>query len=244
MYNAYNPYRYEDSDGEWFGLLADIASIAWSAYDFVTDLTAANAAWLVADVAAAVVPFVPASKTSRITASLVEKANKYTKVVSNTIQKTAKFIGKNYNETVKLINKTTTKISKAPWARKAAVWSYEGVKKGIGRLGQHFVKHGDDLNKFNLNNIDEYFKFSSEFLNKSGGKYLTDRGIFYSIKQGADELFFNPHNGLLVVVRNSSAGKYIGSFYQAVKGTKPKNFIKDIKDLWLRWTYHLLSFSF
>lgn len=243
MYNAYNPYRYEDSDGEWIGLLVDIVSVAWSAYDFVQDPTAANAAWLAADVAAAVAPFVPASKTSRITAALVEKANKYTKVVSQSIQSTAKFLGKNYNETVKLINKATTEISNAPWARKAVAWGYEGLKKGIGRLGQHFVKHGDDLGKFNLNNIDEYFKFSSDFLGRTGEKYLTDHGMFYKLKQGTDNLFFNPHNGLLVVVKNSKTTGYVRSFYQAGK-SKGGRFLDDIKDLWLRWTYQLLRFAY
>ena len=60
-----NPITNRDENGYFFETLFDIASILWSAWDYATNPTWANAGFLAWDIAAAIIPYMPGSYSKK-----------------------------------------------------------------------------------------------------------------------------------------------------------------------------------
>lgn len=90
-YCGSNPIAYEDPTGHFWETAFDVASLAWSAYDFIKKPNLVNGLFLAWDVVALVAPFVPGSYVAK-GIKLVSKGTKYlTKALksSNKLAKTA-----------------------------------------------------------------------------------------------------------------------------------------------------------
>jgi hypothetical protein len=73
-YTVGNPLKYRDPSGHWFETAWDIANIAWDIYEVKQDPSLLNIGCLVVDVAAAVLPIVPAG------AGLIARGGKGAKI--------------------------------------------------------------------------------------------------------------------------------------------------------------------
>ena len=72
LYCANDPVNYVDPSGYFFDIAIDIVSVGWSAYDMVKDSSLKNAGFLAYDIAVAILPYVPASRTYKAIDSLVD----------------------------------------------------------------------------------------------------------------------------------------------------------------------------
>lgn len=88
-YCGSNPVAYEDPSGHAWETVFDIASLAFSAYDFIKKPNLVNGLFLAWDVAALVVPFVPGSYVAK-GIKLVAKGVKYATKALKTVSKSAK----------------------------------------------------------------------------------------------------------------------------------------------------------
>ena len=76
-YCANNPVNYVDPSGHVFETILDLASVGWSFYEYVKNPSWNNFGWLMWDIGATAVPFVPGSYVKKGTrlAGKVSKAN-------------------------------------------------------------------------------------------------------------------------------------------------------------------------
>ena len=116
-YCGSNPIAYEDPTGHFWETAFDVASLAWSAYDFVKKPNLVNGLFLAWDVVALVAPFVPGSYVAK-GIKLVSKGAKYltkTLKTSNKVAKTAKYLDKAYDtsKTIKRIKNSRKTLETA-----------------------------------------------------------------------------------------------------------------------------------
>ena len=135
--NAYcynDPVNYCDPSGHALETIFDIGFAIWSLIDFIKDPTWANAGWLALDVAALVVPFLPAGS------KVITKADDLLDVVG--------FVNK-YDEVIVLGQSMTTRVS--PYADEigAAVYggltSFKDLEKAYGTVLTTFIGYSDNM---------------------------------------------------------------------------------------------------
>lgn len=155
-YCGSNPIAYEDSTGHFWETAFDVASLAWSAYDFVKKPNLVNGLFLAWDVVALVAPFVPGSYVAK-GIKLVSKGTKYlSKALKSTkkLTKTAKVIDKVY-DTSKAIKKAKQAVKSAESAAEVAA-----KRRKIQKIATK-------------NNVDKLVK-SIDIQSSSKGKRLTE----------------------------------------------------------------------
>ena len=87
VYCASNPISYVDPSGHFFDIAIDIVSIGWSVYDMINDPSFKNAACVAYDIGAAILPYVPGSKTYTVIDKSVD-AMRITKKTAKTTKTT------------------------------------------------------------------------------------------------------------------------------------------------------------
>lgn len=168
-YCGSNPIAYEDSTGHFWETAFDVASLAWSAYDFIKKPNLVNGLFLAWDVAALVAPFVPGSYVAK-GIKLVSKGTKYlSKALKSTkkLTKTAKAIDKVY-DTSKAIKKAKQAVKSAESAAEIAA-----KRRKIQKIATK-------------NNVDKLVK-SIDIQSSSKGKRLTEEAA----EQISKSLFTN-----------------------------------------------------
>lgn len=192
-YCGSNPIAYEDSTGHFWETAFDVASLAWSAYDFIKKPNLVNGLFLAWDIASVVVPFVPGS--------YVAKAVKY-------ITKGAKYISKAIKSTKKV-----TKVAKAidkVYDTSKAIKKAKQVVKSVESAAEVAAKRRKIQKIATKNNVDKLVK-SIDIQASSKGKRLTQEAaekISGSIKpsptlsQGIKntQVYFGVKNGKNVYV--------------------------------------------
>ena len=114
-YCASNPVQNADPSGHFLDTLLDIASVAWSAYDFIKNPSWGNAAMLAWDVGAALLPFVPGSYVGKGVKALSKADDLYdayrmykgARVVYKAVTTAVKIVDK-VVDTAKAVKKTVT----------------------------------------------------------------------------------------------------------------------------------------
>lgn len=155
-YCASNPVTLEDGTGHFWETAFDVASLAWSAYDFVKKPNLVNGLFLAWDVVALVAPFVPGSYVAK-GIKLVSKGTKYLSKMlksSNKLAKTAKYLDKAYDtskalkriknsrkalETASEVNKRKRQLAKVATENKVKELT-KGLEKLTSSKGRKFTQ--------------------------------------------------------------------------------------------------------
>ena len=183
-YCGSNPIAYEDSTGHFWETAFDVASLAWSAYDFVKKPNLVNGLFLAWDVVALVAPFVPGSYVAK-GIKLVSKGTKYLSKAlksSNKLAKTAKYLDKAY-DTSKALKRiknsrkaleTAAEVSKhkRQLAKIATENNVKELTKSVEKLasskGKKFTKEAAEQLSKKVFNVNEGFKSFREFKKAAG----------------------------------------------------------------------------
>lgn len=122
-YCGSNPIAYEDPTGHFWETVLDVASLAWSAYDFIKKPNLVNGLFLAWDIASVVVPFVPGSYVAKAVKGISKSAKSISKTLKSTktVSKVVKTVDKVYD--------TSKAIKKAKQAQKTVVTAAESAAK-------------------------------------------------------------------------------------------------------------------
>lgn len=197
-YCASNPVTLEDGTGHFWETAFDVASLAWSAYDFVKKPNLVNGLFLAWDVVALVAPFVPGSYVAK-GIKLVSKGTKYlTKVLksSNKLAKTAKYLDKAYDaskalkrlknsrkalETAAEVNKRKRQLAKVATENKVKELT-KGLEKLTSSKGRKFAQEATEQLSKKTFNVSEGFKSFNAF-KKSAGSAGTGKEWHHIVEQ-------------------------------------------------------------
>lgn len=188
-YCASNPVTLEDGTGHFWETAFDVASLAWSAYDFIKKPNLVNGLFLAWDVVALVAPFVPGSYVAK-GIKLVSKGTKYlTKALksSNKLAKTVKYLDKAYDtsKTLKRIKNSRKALETAAEVNKrkrqlAKVATENKVKNLTKSLEKLTSSKGRKFTQEAAEQVDKKVLKSSPTLSQ-GAK---NTHVYFGIKNG------------------------------------------------------------
>jgi RHS repeat-associated protein len=223
IYLAHNPYQNDDSTNAIWETAFDLVSFAFSIKEFINNPTWLNGLSATWDLASVLVPFVPAvgQGLNKLTRAMLTKWSDLSTKYQNEIKKTAQYLNQKASDVWRAMQKQLGKIDSKMGRIINKYWRKGKFGSSEINFVEHYIKHRGELGKFNINSMEDYLNFSSNFINVSDDKVITAWGQFYRVidNRGAN-LFFNPHNKLMVVLGSDSKGQFVYSAYEVAVGDK------------------------